>query len=134
MVCDIALPCATQNEIDQTDAQSLIDNGVQLVAEWANMPSTPEAIALFDKHRILFAPGKASNAWWVATSGLEMSQNAQKLVWTRDEVDQKLQSIMHHIHAQCVHYGAHDDHINYVNGANIAWFVKVADAMIAQGI
>lgn len=132
--CDIALPCATQNELNEQDAQWLINHGVQLIAEGANMPSTPEAIALFRDHHILFAPGKASNAWWVATSGLEMSQNAQKLVWTRDDVDQKLQSIMRHIHTQCTRYGTQDNQTNYVDGANIAWFVTVADAMIAQGI
>jgi glutamate dehydrogenase (NADP+) len=139
--CDIALPCAVQNELHAEDAKILIANGVIAVGEGANMPTTPEAIDLFHDAKILFSPGKASNAGGVATSGLEMSQNAMRLSWTSEEVDQKLQDIMKHIHAQCVQYGqetAKDgsggDHINYLKGANIAGFKKVADAMIQQGI
>ena len=133
--CDIALPCATQNELDGAAAQSLIDNGCICVSEGANMPSTPEAVHAFQNHSILFAPGKASNAGGVATSGLEMSQNASRMSWTREEVDQKLKQIMSDIHSSCVTYGKNDDGtIDYVRGANIAGFVKVADAMLAQGI
>lgn len=133
--CDIALPCATQNELDETDAQTLVKNGVLAVGEGANMPTTAEGAAVFQKARILFAPGKAANAGGVATSGLEMSQNAQKLSWTRYEVDCKLQEIMQDIHRQCCRYGQHSDgHIDYVRGANIAGFVKVADAMLDQGV
>ncbi|AXT18760.1 NADP-specific glutamate dehydrogenase [Flavobacteriaceae bacterium AU392] len=133
--CDIALPCATQNELNETEAQSLIANNVIAVAEGANMPTTPEAIEAFQKAKILFSPGKASNAGGVATSGLEMSQNSLRLNWTREEVDSKLNRIMDDIHASCVEYGREDDgYINYVRGANIAGFVKVADAMLEQGI
>jgi len=133
--CDIALPCATQNELDGDAAQALIDNGCICVSEGANMPSTPEAVHAFQNHSILFAPGKASNAGGVATSGLEMSQNASRMSWTREEVDQKLKQIMSDIHSSCVTYGTNDDGtIDYVRGANIAGFVKVADAMLAQGI
>ena len=133
--CDIALPCATQNELDGAAAQSLIDNGCICVSEGANMPSTPEAVHAFQNHSILFAPGKASNAGGVATSGLEMSQNSLRLSWTREEVDQRLKHIMSDIHDSCVQYGKNDDGtIDYVRGANIAGFVKVADAMLAQGI
>ncbi len=133
--CDIALPCATQNELNGDDARTLVKNGCLCVAEGANMPSTLEAVDTFVAAKILYAPGKASNAGGVATSGLEMSQNAMRLSWTRDEVDQRLHLIMHSIHQSCVHYGRGDDgYINYVNGANIAGFVKVADAMLAQGI
>ena len=133
--CDIALPCATQNELNGEEAQALIDNGCTCVSEGANMPSTPEAIHAFQKAKILFAPGKASNAGGVATSGLEMSQNALRMSWTREEVDQKLKDIMEDIHDSCVQYGKNDDgSIDYVKGANIAGFVKVADAMLAQGV
>ncbi len=132
---DIALPCATQNELDDKDAQKLIDNGVTLVAEGANMPTTPEAIALFEKNGVSFAPGKASNAGGVATSGLEMSQNSIRMSWSREEVDGKLRVIMKDIHEACVKYGkGSDGKVNYVKGANIAGFVKVADAMLDQGI
>jgi len=132
--CDIALPCATQNELDGNDAKLLISNGVSVVGEGANMPSTPEAIAEFHKAKILFSPGKASNAGWVATSGLEMSQNSIRLGRSSEEVDQRLQDIMKNIHAQCVQYGKEGDYINYIKGANIAGFKKVADAMIQQGL
>ena len=132
--CDIALPCATQNELDANDAKSLVSNGCILVSEGANMPSTPEAIKVFQDARILFAPGKASNAGGVATSGLEMSQNSVRMNWTRQEVDIKLKQIMQDIHLSCVEYGKEGDYINYVKGANIAGFVKVADAMLEQGL
>jgi len=133
--CDIALPCATQNELNGEEAQKLIANGCICVAEGANMPSTPEAIEAFHKAKILFAPGKASNAGGVATSGLEMSQNSLRLSWTKEEVDQKLFKIMSDIHESCVKYGKNDEgYIDYVKGANIAGFVKVADAMLAQGV
>lgn len=132
---DIALPCATQNELDQHDAETLLKNGVICVAEGANMPSTLEAVERFLAARILYAPGKASNAGGVATSGLEMAQNALRLSWTADEVDSRLHDIMRQIHSACVQYGKLEDgSINYVKGANIAGFVKVADAMLAQGI
>ncbi|EDP71058.1 glutamate dehydrogenase [Flavobacteriales bacterium ALC-1] len=133
--CDIALPCATQNELNGKDAKSLLDNGCICVSEGANMPSTPEAIEVFHKAKILFAPGKASNAGGVATSGLEMSQNSLRYNWTREEVDAKLNQIMNDIHAACVEYGSDDNgYVDYVQGANIAGFVKVADAMLAQGV
>ena len=133
--CDIALPCATQNELNGEEAITLIDNGCICVSEGANMPSTPDAMHTFQKAGILFAPGKASNAGGVATSGLEMSQNSLRLSWTRKEVDEKLKDIMEDIHDSCVKYGKNDDgSIDYVRGANIAGFVKVADAMLAQGI
>ena len=133
--CDIALPCATQNELNGDEAKTLIDNGCMCVSEGANMPSTPEAMHAFQNAKILFAPGKASNAGGVATSGLEMSQNSLRLSWTRKEVDEKLKDIMEDIHDSCVKYGKNDDgSIDYVRGANIAGFVKVADAMLAQGI
>jgi glutamate dehydrogenase (NADP+) len=131
--CDIALPCATQNELNGKDAEVLVKNKVVCVAEGANMPSTPEAIAVFHKNKILFAPGKASNAGGVATSGLEMSQNSLRLSWTKEEVDQKLHSIMVSIHKTCVKYGKEGSYINYVNGANVGGFVKVAEAMLGQG-
>ena len=132
---DIALPCATQNELDENDAKKLLANGCICVAEGANMPSTLEATEQFLKAGILYAPGKASNAGGVATSGLEMSQNAIRLSWTREEVDNRLHGIMAAIHESCQRYGKRDDgSINYVQGANIAGFVKVADAMLAQGI
>lgn len=133
--CDIALPCATQNELNGEEAKALIDNGCICVGEGANMPCTPEAIQEFQKAGILFSPGKASNAGGVATSGLEMSQNSLRLSWTAAEVDEKLHKIMNDIHEACVKYGTEDDgHIDYVKGANIAGFVKVADAMLAQGV
>ncbi|PIB27229.1 glutamate dehydrogenase [Maribacter sp. 4U21] len=133
--CDIALPCATQNELDGEDAKALVKNGCVCVAEGANMPSTPEAIHEFHEGKILFAPGKASNAGGVATSGLEMSQNSLRISWSREEVDQRLKDIMEDIHDSCVKYGKDDDgYCNYVKGANIAGFVKVADAMLAQGV
>lgn len=133
--CDIALPCATQNELDENDAKKLISNGCFCVSEGANMPSTKDAISIFHKSKILFAPGKASNAGGVATSGLEMTQNSLRYHWSREEVDEKLKDIMLNIHNSCIEYGKQDDgYIDYVKGANIAGFVKVADAMLAQGI
>jgi hypothetical protein len=133
--CDIALPCATQNELNGDEAKALIANGCTCVAEGANMPSTPEAVTEFLKAKILFAPGKASNAGGVATSGLEMSQNSLRLSWTSEEVDQRLKNIMANIHEACVKYGTDaNGYTDYVKGANIAGFVKVADAMLAQGI
>jgi len=133
--CDIALPCATQNELNGEEAKQLIANGCMCVSEGANMPSTPEAIHQFQKSKILFAPGKASNAGGVATSGLEMSQNSLRLSWSREEVDEKLKDIMEDIHDSCVKYGENEDgSIDYIKGANIAGFVKVADAMLAQGV
>jgi len=133
--CDIALPCATQNELNGDEAKVLLGNGTICVAEGANMPSTPEAIAAFDEAKILFSPGKASNAGGVATSGLEMSQNSLRLSWTREEVDEKLHGIMRSIHTQCVTYGKDESgYVDYVKGANIAGFVKVADSMIDQGL
>ena len=135
IACDIALPCATQNELDKSDAENLISNGCQCVSEGANMPSTKDAISVFHKAKILFAPGKASNAGGVATSGLEMTQNSLRYHWTREEVDEKLKEIMLNIHNACIEYGKEEDgYIDYVKGANIAGFVKVADAMLAQGI
>ena len=131
---DIALPCATQNELNEEEAKALIANGCICVSEGANMPSTPEAVTVFQKAKILFAPGKASNAGGVATSGLEMSQNSLRMGWTSEEVDEKLKRIMLDIHASCVQYGADGNgYVDYVKGANIAGFVKVADAMLAQG-
>lgn len=133
--CDTAFPCATQNELEAADALNLIANGCMAVAEGANMPSTPEAIEAFQAAKVLFAPGKASNAGGVATSGLEMSQNSLRLSWSREEVDQRLLTIMKDIHKQCVEYGTDESgYVDYVKGANIAGFVKVADAMIDQGI
>lgn len=134
LACDIALPCATQNELDADAARTLLSNGCLCVAEGANMPTTLEAVDLFIEAGILFAPGKASNAGGVAVSGLEMSQNAMRLLWTAGEVDNKLHNIMQSIHHACVHYGEENGRINYVKGANIAGFVKVADAMLAQGV
>jgi len=132
---DVALPCATQNEIHAADAAKLIANGVVCVAEGANMPATIEAAEAFEQAGVLFAPGKASNAGGVATSGLEMSQNAMRLSWTRAEVDGRLLQIMQGIHEACVHYGRRPDGgISYVDGANVAGFVRVADAMIEQGV
>jgi glutamate dehydrogenase (NADP+) len=133
--CDIALPSATQNEINGEDAKTLVKNGCYCVSEGANMPSTPEAIEVYLEAKILYGPGKAANAGGVATSGLEMSQNSMRLSWTREEVDEKLHNIMINIHQNCVKYGTEPDgFINYVKGANIAGFVKVADAMLAQGL
>lgn len=133
--CDIALPCATQNELNGQEAETLLKNGCICVAEGANMPSTPEAILAFQKAKILYAPGKASNAGGVATSGLEMSQNSLRLGWSRKEVDERLHTIMNNIHEACVTHGKQQDgYIDYVKGANIAGFVKVADAMLAQGV
>ena len=135
LACDIALPCATQNELNGDDARALISNGCHSVVEGANMPSTLEAIDVFLENRILFAPGKAANAGGVAVSGLEMSQNAMRMQWTDGEVDTKLHAIMQSIHSACERYGKEEDgYINYVKGANIAGFVKVADAMLAQGV
>ena len=132
--CDIALPCATQNELEKNDAISLVDNGCILVSEGANMPCTPEAIEIFQENKIFFAPGKASNAGGVATSGLEMSQNSIRMNWSRQEVDDKLKQIMKDIHSACVEYGTEGEYVNYIKGANIAGFVKVADAMLDQGL
>jgi len=132
--CDIALPCATQNELNKLEASQLVDSGCICVAEGANMPSTPEAVEVFLNAKILFAPGKASNAGGVATSGLEMSQNSLRMNWTRKEVDSKLKNIMNDIHSQCVEHGKDGDFVNYVKGANIAGFFKVADAMLDQGV
>jgi len=133
--CEIALPCATQNELHEADAKMLLNNGCICVAEGANMPSTINAVHTFQKAKILYAPGKASNAGGVATSGLEMTQNSLRFNWTRDEVDLKLKEIMSNIHDSCIKYGTDEDgYVNYVKGANIAGFVKVADAMLAQGM
>ena len=133
--CDIALPCATQNEIEAADAKKLVENGCWCVAEGANMPTTPEAIAIFQEAKLLYSPGKASNAGGVATSGLEMTQNSIRQKWTAEEVDAQLHRIMSDIHAACLKYGTEaDGYINYVQGANIAGFIKVADAMADQGL
>ena len=133
--CDVALPCATQNELNEDEAKMLVANGCICVAEGANMPSTPEAVVVFQEAKILFAPGKASNAGGVATSGLEMSQNSLRLNWTSEEVDERLKNIMLNIHASCVKYGSDGSgYVDYVKGANIAGFVKVADAMLGQGV
>ena len=134
VVCDIAIPCATQNELKIDDAKMLIKNGCKTVGEGANMPCTSDAVNLFLENKILYAPGKASNAGGVAVSGLEMAQNSLKYTWSREVVDGKLKEIMSDIHTSCVKYGASKDHVNYVKGANIAGFVKVADAMLAQGV
>ena len=132
--CDIALPCATQNELKEKDAKSLINNGCICVSEGANMPCVPGAIKVFKAHKILYAPGKASNAGGVAVSGLEMAQNSLRYSWSRDEVDSKLQEIMNDIHASCLTHGQEKEWVDYEKGANIAGFIKVADAMLAQGI
>ncbi len=133
--CDIAFPSATQNEIDENDAKKLVKNGCFAIGEGANMPTTPDGVKVFQKARILYAPGKAANAGGVSTSGLEMSQNSIRTAWTREEVDQKLRAIKINIHESCVKYGKQKDgYINYVDGANIAGFVKVADAMLDQGV
>jgi glutamate dehydrogenase (NADP+) len=133
--CDVAIPCATQNEVNAEDARNLVKNGCICVAEGANMPSTPEAVEIFIENKLLFGPGKAVNAGGVATSGLEMSQNSMKLGWPRNEVDNRLHQIMRDIHASCVKYGTQPDgYINYVKGANVAGFLKVANAMLDQGV
>jgi glutamate dehydrogenase/leucine dehydrogenase len=133
--CDVAMPCATQNEVNEDDAKTLIGNGCFVVSEGANMPSTPEAIEVYQAHKILYGPGKAANAGGVAVSGLEMSQNSMRYNWTREEVDAKLHQIMKDIHATCIKWGKEDDgYIDYFKGANIGGFVKVADAMLAQGL
>ena len=132
--CDIAIPCATQNELGISDAKTLIKNGCKTIGEGANMPCTTDAVNLFTENKILYAPGKASNAGGVAVSGLEMAQNSLKYNWSREVVDGKLKEIMSDIHAACIKYGSSKDEINYVKGANIAGFVKVADAMLAQGV
>lgn len=132
--CDVALPCATQNELHEEDAKALVANGCICVGEGANMPATPGAIHHFIENKILFAPGKASNAGGVAVSGLEMAQNSLRYSWSREEVDSRLQTIMQDIHQSCVDYGTENGYTNYVKGANIAGFVKVADAMLAQGV
>ena len=132
--CDIAIPCATQNELDVNDAKTLIKNGCKTIGEGANMPCTTDAVNLFIENKILYAPGKASNAGGVAVSGLEMAQNSLKYNWSREVVDGKLKEIMSDIHTSCIKYGSTKDQVNYVKGANIAGFVKVADAMLAQGV
>lgn len=132
--CDVALPCATQNELHLEDAERLIKSGCICVGEGANMPTTPEAIHAFTENKVLFAPGKASNAGGVAVSGLEMAQNSLRYNWTREEVDNRLKNIMSEIHQSCVEFGQEEGYVNYVKGANIAGFVKVADAMLAQGV
>ena len=129
------MPSATQNEIDGDDAKKLVANGVMAVSEGANMPSTPEAIKVFQDAKILYAPGKAANAGGVSVSGLEMTQNSMRLSWSKEEVDEKLKSIMKNIHEACIKYGTEPDgYINYVKGANVAGFMKVADAIMAQGV
>jgi len=132
--CDVALPCATQNEINLDDAKALVKNGVMAVGEGANMPTEASAVDIFQSHGVLFGPGKAANAGGVAVSGLEMSQNSMRLSWTRKEVDDRLHVIMKDIHESCVKYGKEGESINYVKGANIAGFIKVADAMLDQGV
>ena len=132
--CDVALPCATQNELDHLDAKKLISNGCYCVAEGANMPCTIKAISIFKQNKILYAPGKASNAGGVAVSGLEMAQNSLRYSWSREEVDEKLKQIMINIHRSCLEFGKEKDYINYGKGANISSFIKVADAMLAQGV
>ena len=132
--CDVALPCATQNELDHLDAKNLISNGCYCVAEGANMPCTIKAISIFKQNKILYAPGKASNAGGVAVSGLEMAQNSLRYSWSREEVDEKLKQIMINIHRSCLEFGKENDYINYGKGANISSFTKVADAMLAQGV
>jgi len=132
--CDVAFPSATQNEISKEEAQTLVDNGCICVSEGANMPTAPEGVEIFLKAKILYGPGKAANAGGVATSGLEMSQNSMRMSWSREEVDQKLHNIMRSIHESCVKYGKEGNYVNYVNGANIAGFVKIADSMLDQGL
>jgi len=132
--CDMAFPSATQNEISKEEAQTLVDNGCICVSEGANMPTVPEGVEIFLNAEILYGPGKAANAGGVATSGLEMSQNSMRMSWSREEVDQKLHNIMRSIHESCVKYGKEGNYVNYVNGANIAGFVKIADSMLDQGL
>ncbi|MCA9605257.1 MAG: glutamate dehydrogenase, partial [Myxococcales bacterium] len=132
--CDIALPCAIENELDADDAKALVANGVECVAEGANMPTTPGGIEVFQEAKVLYGPGKAANAGGVATSGLEMAQNAMHLSWPREEVDTRLHGIMKSIHAACVEHGSVGDHVDYVKGANVAGFLKVANAMLDQGV
>jgi glutamate dehydrogenase/leucine dehydrogenase len=133
--CDIALPSATQNEVTAEDAKTLVKNGVKCVAEGANMPTEPGGVEVFLAAKVLFGPGKAANAGGVATSGLEMSQNSQRMNWSREEVDRRLRDIMRDIHRTCVQYGKKSDgFVNYVDGANIGGFIKVADAMLDQGL
>ncbi len=132
--CDVAFPSATENEINKDDAETLVKNSCRVISEGANMPSTPEAIEVYQKNKLLYGPGKAANAGGVAVSGLEMTQNSMRLPWSREEVDERLQTIMKNIHATCVKYGTEGEYIDYVKGANIGGFVKVADAMIAQGV
>ena len=134
MACDLAFPSATQNEIDAGDARTLVDNGCACVCEGANMPTTPDGVDVFLEAKILFGPGKAANAGGVAVSGLEMAQNRGFLHWPREEVDQRLRQIMRSIHKNCMLYGSNGDFTNYVQGANIAGFVKVANAMLRQGV
>ena len=134
VACKVALPCAIENEISADDAQQLVNNGCICVCEAANMPTVPDGVTIFLENKLLFGPGKAANAGGVATSGLEMSQNASHMSWTREEVDAKLKQIMHSIHTACVNHGQDGDYIDYVRGANIAGFLKVADAMIDQGV
>ena len=131
---DVAMPCAIQNELNESDAKQLVANGCICVTEGANMPCTPEAVHVLQSNKVLYGPGKAANAGGVATSGLEMSQNSLRLNWSTEEVDQKLHNIMISIHEACVEYGTEGDYVDYVKGANIAGFVKVADAMIDQGL
>jgi len=134
IACDVALPCATQNELNLDEAKELVKNGCLAVAEGANMPTEPDAVNLFLEKKILFGPGKAANAGGVAVSGLEMSQNSMRLSWSREEVDERLHNIMKDIHKACTKHGSDSGYINYVKGANIAGFIKVADAMIDQGV
>jgi glutamate dehydrogenase (NADP+) len=131
--CDVAFPSATENEVHKEDAETLVKNNCKVISEGANMPSTPDAIEVYQKNRILYGPGKAANAGGVAVSGLEMTQNSMRLPWSRTEVDNRLQTIMKNIHATCVKFGSDDDYVDYVKGANVGGFVKVADAMLAQG-
>ena len=132
--CDLAFPCATQNELDEKEAKTLVGNGCQAVSEGANMPCTVEAIQVLLGHKLLYGPGKAANAGGVAVSGLEMTQNSIRMAWTAEELEAKLMDIMVNIHAQCAQHGDEGDFINYVKGANIAGFIKVADAMLAYGV
>ena len=132
--CDLAFPCATQNELDENDARALVSNGCQAVSEGANMPTTMEAVEVLHEAGVVYGPGKAANAGGVSVSGLEMSQNSQRLAWSADDLETRLQHIMTDIHRQCVRYGQEGDHVNYVKGANVAGFIKVADAMLAYGV
>lgn len=132
--CDVAFPSATENEINKEDAETLVKNNCRVISEGANMPSTPEAVEVYQKNKLLFGPGKAANAGGVAVSGLEMTQNSMRLPWSRQEVDNRLHTIMKNIHATCVRYGSEGEYVDYVKGANIGGFVKVADAMMAQGV